>query len=66
MAPAHAAAILAGQRGEPFRAAHRGEAGGYGVRLDAGEPGRLPARAQFLTDDGEVIFMHYTGLVQQT
>jgi hypothetical protein len=27
---------------------------------------RPDVRAQFLTDDGEVIFMHYTGLVQQT
>jgi hypothetical protein len=27
---------------------------------------RPDVRAQFLTDDGAVIFMHYTGLVQQT
>jgi hypothetical protein len=27
---------------------------------------RPDVRAQFLTDDGAVVFMHYTGLVQQT
>jgi hypothetical protein len=27
---------------------------------------RPDVRAQFLTDDGAVVLMHYTGLVQQT
>jgi hypothetical protein len=40
--------------------------GGDWMRMSPDGFWRPDVRAQFLTDDGAVILMHYTGLVQQT
>jgi hypothetical protein len=53
----------------PLKPAHPRGVGRAGQRLDAADEDgfwRPDVRAPFKTDDGEIVLMHYTGLVEQT